>query len=235
VVMGVQFDGSGQNLSSQQIKNLYDSNSDVKNYFNMLNAQQSMGQPQGQVPGVQASAFTGTGTNMGMPASAATPSAMMAQPLAPPGERLLKALQDAAGINVGAATAPKLMMIADPNCPYCEASWKALRDAVFANKLQVRLVPIDAGHPDSERAAAEFLHTAVPLEAWDKYVAGDKSQLAGTPDETSLAAVRANRALVESWHIQQTPFFVYRGKDGEVKILQGQPEKVSAILDDIGS
>jgi protein-disulfide isomerase len=223
IVMGVQFDAAGQNISAQQIKALYDNNPEVKNYFNNLNTQQGQASMQ---TGVQPTSFSG------MP-PAASPSSMMAP--STPGERLLQALQDAAGVNVGAPAAPRLMMVADPNCPHCQAAWKALRDAVFGGKLQIRLVPIDAVDPDSARAAAQFLHAAIPLEAWDKYVGGDHSQLAGAPDDASLAAIRANHALIDSWHIQMTPYFVYRAKDGQVKILQGEPEKAVTILNDIAS
>jgi thiol:disulfide interchange protein DsbG len=152
---------------------------------------------------------------------------------ASPGERLIQALQGAAGVNVGAPLAPKLFMVVDPNCPHCQATWRALRNAVFGGKLQIRLVPIGAVSPDSDRAAAQFLHSADPLNAWDKYIAGDQSQLAGTPDAASLDAVHSNHELTDSWHIQMTPYIVYRSKDGQVKIVQGEPDQAAAVIDDV--
>src|SRR5580704_4245207 len=127
------------------------------------------------------------------------------------------ALESASGVNVGAPMAPKIYMIADPNCPHCHVAWKALRNAVFGGRLQIRLVPVDAVSPDSARPAAQFLRSADPLNAWDKYIAGDQSQLAGTPDMDAIASIRSNRLLLDSWHIDTTPYMVYRAKDGQVK------------------
>lgn len=124
-------------------------------------------------------------------------------------------------------------MVADPNCPHCHVAWTGLRNAVFGGRIQVRLVPVDALSADSARASAEFLHNADPLNAWDKYIAGDQSQLAGTPDAASLDAIRSNHLLLDSWHINSTPYMVYRSKDGQIKIVQGEPEQVSSIIDDI--
>ena len=86
----------------------------------------------------------------------------------------MQALQNAAGVDVGAASAPKIYMVVDPNCPHCHDTWQALRTAVFGGKLQIRLIPIDAFGSDSARAAAQLLHAANPLDAWDKYVGGDQ-------------------------------------------------------------
>ncbi len=145
----------------------------------------------------------------------------------------MKDLQNAAGVTIGSSTAPLLMMVMDPNCPHCHATWKVLRDSVFKNTLQVRLIPIGAVSADSERAAAQLLHIADPLNGYDKYVAGDKTQLAGAPDPALTTAIRSNGTLIDSWHIQMTPYLLYRSKDGKVKIVQGEPEQVSAILNDI--
>jgi thiol:disulfide interchange protein DsbG len=220
VVIGVLFDAQGNSVTSQQMKTLYDSNKEVNAFLNSAGNQpavQAMGIPSGQM----------------MPSPAA--SSMLPVAVSP-GEQLLQALQNAAGVDVGAASAPKLYMVIDPNCPHCHATWQALRAAVFGGKLQVRLVPIDAqGNPDSERAAAQFLHTADPLNAWDKYVGGDKTQLAGNPDAAVLGAVHSNRELIEAWHIDTTPYMVYRAKDGQAKIVRGEPEHADAIINDVGS
>ncbi len=105
-----------------------------------------------------------------------------------------------------------------------------MRDTVIKNALQIRLIPIGVQGNDHERAAAQLLHLADPMNGWDKYVAGDKTQLAGAPDATLVAAIRSNYALIDSWHIQMTPYLVYRAKDGKVKIIQGEPEQASPPL-----
>jgi thiol:disulfide interchange protein DsbG len=210
-IVGVMFNAQGDNVTSQQVKTLYDTNKDVNAQLSNLNAQHDAMLPP-VVPSLANSSLV---------------------PQASPGERLMQALQNAAGVNIGAPMAPKIFMVADPYCPHCQATWRGIRNAVFGGKLQVRLVPVDAISPDSERAAAQFLRSPDPLNAWDKYIAGDQSQLAGTPDTASVQAVESNHMLIESWHIQETPFIVYRAKDGQIKIEQGQPDQVASIIDDV--
>ena len=125
-------------------------------------------------------------------------------------------------------------MVMDPRCPHCQATWNAFRNVVMKGSLHIRMIPIAAPGSDNERAAAMLLGVADPLNAWDKYVAGDKTQLDGTPPAAALAAVRANHAIIDNWSIQNTPYLVYRAKDGKVKVLQGEPDKLSAVLGDLG-
>jgi thiol:disulfide interchange protein DsbG len=224
VVMGVMFDENGTNFTDGQFENLFNSNPEVSAFVNSLNGGQGMG-PIGTIPGMTA----------GQPQVAMAPPAIppaAAAAVLQPGDRLVLALGGAAGVTVGSITAPQLMMIMDVNCPHCQATWRALRDSVLKNQLQIRMIPIGMNDED-ERAAARLLVSSNPQDAWDKYVAGDKSQLAGAPDPAKVAAVRANHALIDSWHIQYTPYLVYRAKNGEVKVLQGEPEQAAAILTDI--
>jgi len=232
LIFGVLIDKDGQSTSALQIKNLYDNNPEVGKL--LTNMQTPATPPTQTAPAPsQINSY-----DMGIPpipmAASPNPSVpSIAAPAASPGERLLQALQTAAGVNIGAASAPRLSMVVDPNCPHCQAAWRALRDPVFASKLQIRLVPIGEVDPDSERAAAQLLGSANPLEAWDKYIGGDHNQLAGTPDGIRLTAVHNNRLLVDAWHIQMTPYMVYRAKDGQVKIVQGEPQQAAAIVNDI--
>jgi thiol:disulfide interchange protein DsbG len=220
VIIGAMFDENGEDVTSAQVKKLMDSNKDLSAM--MLGAAQEQ----------QAINQVGTPA-AGTPVTSSTmPSVTVS-----PGERLYQELSAATGVTLGTAT-PKLLMIMDPNCPHCQATWRNLRDAVFKKTLQVRLIPIAAADSDNERAAGQLLHAADPLNAWDKYVGadkgqGDKTQLAGTPDQTTITALRANHTLIDNWHIDQTPYLVYRGKDGKVKIVVGEPDKVSSILSDL--
>jgi hypothetical protein len=232
LVIGVLFDNKSNNISSQQIKDLYDSNKEVNAFMMSLNAQQQKSYLPTQTPQMQPAYNSAAGYN---PSAGAAAPVAAASPILPvsPGERLIKALDNANGLNLGAQSAPKLYMVADPNCPHCQATWKMLRSAIFSGKLQVRLVPIDAIDADSARASAQFLSNANPLDAWDKYVMGDHSQLAGTPTDIALAAVRLNHQLIDSWNIHSTPYMVYKAKDGQIKIIQGEPQQGADMIDDI--
>jgi hypothetical protein len=81
--------------------------------------------------------------------------------------------------------------------------------------------------------AAQLLVSKNPLEAWDKYAGGDQKALDGAVDEIALKAVVANLNLVSKWNIKGYPYIVYRGKDGRIKIVQGRPERMAAILLDL--
>jgi protein-disulfide isomerase len=219
-LIGALFGPDGQNITADQIQMLMTTNKEV-------NALLTTGaNPQGAPGDPMAAAIQ---TQNALTAQAANPMPS----LLPPGERLIKDLQNAAGVTVGDSSAPLLLMVMDPDCPHCQATWRALRDAVLKNALQIRLVPIGIQTPEHQRAAAQLLHIANPLLGWDKYVAGDKSQLSGTPDASLIAAIKANEALVDSWHIQMTPYLVYQAKDGKVKIVEGEPEQPAALLSDI--
>jgi hypothetical protein len=39
--------------------------------------------------------------------------------------------------------------------------------------------------------------------------------------------------LIDAWHIEQTPYIVYRARDGQVKIVQGEPERPETIINDV--
>jgi hypothetical protein len=230
IVMGVLFDEKGQNYSAAQFDELSKNNKDVSAFLNNLNVGATLNN---MPPGMRPPPLPPLPPSLTTLATVSPSQQTPAEP-APlsPGEKLMRDLDQAAGVNIGAASAPKLLMVMDPNCPHCQATWRVLRDAVFKNNLQVRLIPIGQNDED-ERAAARLLQTPDPLSAWDKYVGGDKSQLAGVADPIRVGAVRINHILIDDWHITMTPYLVYHGKDGQVKIVQGEPEQVAALLADL--
>ncbi len=217
--VGVLFDQNGESITAEQMKTLLTTNKQAQDAL--------AGIQRGQAAAAAAAPIMGPTPVVSVPAPAA-PAAVS------PGERLMQALEQAPGAVIGPSAAPQILMVMDPNCPHCQATWRMLRDAVFAGRLQIRLVPLGTQGSDSERAAAELLLAANPIDAWDKYVmAGDKSKLAGTPSAAQLASVRGNHVLADSWHLGVTPYLVYRGKNGQVKVVQGEPAAPAALLDDV--
>jgi len=227
VVIGAMFGENGESISSSQVKTLADTNPDVTALLSGAAKEQ------------EAINQAGSNATSASSAAAQTPATPMPGVLLSPGERLMQELSAAAGVTIGggapsSGSMPTLFMVMDPNCPHCQATWRALRDSVFKKALQIRMIPIGTEGTDNERAAARLLHVADPLNAWDKYVGGDKTQLAGTPDQPLITAVRANHVLVDNWNIRATPYLVYRAKDGQIKIVQGEPDKIAAVLTDLG-
>jgi hypothetical protein len=220
ILVGVLFQPGGQNLTIDQIKQTAKEHPEI---VAMLNAKQGQSVP------------AGVGQPSSLAAQDSTPTSASADEAAQhPGEKLMKDLMEANGVTLGSPTAPRLLMVMDTQCRHCRATWGILRDAVLKNTLQVRMIPIGDQDSESERAGAQFLHVTNPLNSWDKYYNGDTSPLAGTPDASQIAALRANHALIDSWHIDFTPWLIYRAKSGEVKIIRGElQEPLATLLSDM--
>lgn len=244
IVLGALFGPNGENVSSAQVQAILDEHPDLKNAM-IATATRTPPSPSGlndSIASIQA-ATTAAKEEIArmappMAGSFVPPTADSLPSVSPavsPGELLYRELMEAGGTNIGNASAPILIMVMDPTCPHCHDTWEMIRDKVLGNALQVRLVPIarDAKDSEEERAAAQLLHSATPLNTLDRYEAGDKSQLVGNADPVFLDAVRANHRLADRWHMEKTPFLVYRGKDGKVKIIQGTPDQPSALLADL--
>ncbi|MBP7253042.1 MAG: thioredoxin fold domain-containing protein [Alphaproteobacteria bacterium] len=150
-----------------------------------------------------------------------------------PGERLMNDFLSAAGVVVGQEGKPLTLMLVDPQCQFCKATWGELYEPIKKGQLRVKLIPIGAEGSENEKQAAKFLRVSDPLNSWNKFVSGDKTILAGDPPAADLTAVRSNMSMVATWKIQATPYIVYRGADGKVKVVQGKPEKVANILSDL--
>lgn len=221
--IGGMFSNQGANVTGEQIKYLNESNKEFVDLVNQVTAQQNAA---GAVPGVTpAVAPVAPLLSNNLPAVALTP-----------GERLYQELSAAGSVVVGANPKAEILMVMDTNCPFCQATWKELRDKVRANQLQVRLIPITNLDPTGEdtRTGAKLLESANPLDAWDQYVSGNKAALAGASLPDKNRAVLANRELADKWKIKATPYLVYRGKDGKVKLVSGKPDDIKAVLRDLG-
>jgi len=220
LLLGALFSDEGDNITLIQVQSFLANNKDVAASIAGL-GDSNTNAPSGATP------------TTGAPAAAPYNTIASAVKLSP-GEKLLQSFEGAHGVILGSnAAAPELYMVMDPNCPHCQATWRALRDSVFSMKLRLHFIPIGETDSDNERAAAVLLSSPDPLNAWDRYVAGDKTSLMGTPAQALVTGVRANRALVDAWGIHITPYLAYRGKDGKVKVLQGEPDKISAVLSDL--
>jgi protein-disulfide isomerase len=218
-IVGAMFGEHGENITAQQIAALVQSNKEIADMIAAAQKEQAAIAQAGAPPKT---------------ATASTPVTIPSTAISP-GERLIHDLSGAATAVVGNPSSPELLMVMDPHCPHCQATWNALRNDVIKGTLHIRMIPIGTADTDNERAAAMLLGVSDPVNAWDKYVAGDASQLAGTPSPAAMAAIRANHKLIDSWSIQSTPYLVYRAKDGKVKVVVGEPEKISAILTDLGN
>jgi protein-disulfide isomerase len=229
-IVGGMFTGNGENVTGAQIQTLSEVNKEVGQLLQESGLQQGEVAKAGavaggaaSVPGDAAAGAHGGATAAGVPGVTLSP-----------GERLMQDLEAAAGVTLGHNDKAEIMMVMDPNCPYCRATWKEFRDSVSGNRVQIKMIPITLNvDSDNTRAAARLLAADNPFDAWDRYVNGDKTALDGKADDIHLRAVLANRDLADRWNIRTTPYLVYRGRDGRVKIVQGEPKRIAAVLSDL--
>lgn len=213
VLVGYLFGPRGENLTGAQVKKLMASNKE-------LAALTGAPPPKADAPKTDAPKTETAG---------APPSA---------GERLLKELQENAGVTFGSNNdAPLLYAIMSPSCLDCHEFWRNAGGSLASGLLRIRLYV--AGLKDSydERIAAELLQSPDPLAAWNKYAAGDSSLLNGKAgqvalDQAALDKVRALTALIDKWRLPTAPYFLYRAKNGQVKVVQGKPSDLQAIIGD---
>lgn len=232
-IIGAVFTAEGDNVTSPQIEALAASNAEVSGIINGPARQQEEIIRAGAIPGGAASVPSSVPANA---QNAAAPAAKDAVPMVAlsPGDRLYQDLKAAAGVRAGTNETSEILMIVSPTCPHCKATWRALRDYVKNGSVSVKLIPVtNDPKKDETRAAAQLLKAANPVETWDKYVEGDASALGGEADPIQLKAVLANTELLLKWNIQATPYLVYRSKDGRVKIVQGEPQRMPAVLSDL--
>ena len=229
ILIGALFTDSGELVTSHQIKALSAKNADVAKIMD--------GSAMQQIDITRANATEGGIASVDaapVQAEAGPPLVMPALPTTP-GERLMSDLQAASGVVLGEnQQAPELLMVVSPDCIHCKRSWAELRDVVKSGKLKVRLIPISRDSvSDETQKAAVLLRAPNSFETWDKYASGSAEVLAGTADPTAVRAIIANREITDRWNILGTPYLLYRSKDGKIKIVQGKPERMAAVLTDL--
>ena len=149
-----------------------------------------------------------------------------------PSEQLYRDLEQSNWIALGDQNAPYIYTVVDPQCPHCHAFLTDLKDDYILNgRLQVRLVPI--GIRAETRAQAAYLLAAPdPQDIWFRHLSGDENALPATSD-LNQQGVQHNLSIVETWKMDVTPFTVYRGKGGVVKIIRGRAQNPETILNDL--
>lgn len=226
--VGGMFTTDGENVTSKQITQLVENNNEVKTLL------EKSAREKGDI--LKAGAQEGGATSVpsaSQPSSSKEGSALPAA-ISSPGERLYADLEAAAGVFLGRSEGPQIQMVVAPSCPNCKKTWAELRPYVKEGGLGVRLIPVyNTTGEEEKNAAAQLLRAKDPLATWDAYVSGDTSALAGAPDPVAVRAITGNLGLVAKWNIQGYPYLVYRAKDGRIKIVQGRPERMSAVLADI--
>lgn len=149
-----------------------------------------------------------------------------------PSEQLFDDVSVSNWIPLGKEGAPVIYSFMDPQCPHCHAFMKDIKTNYIDNGLiQVRMIPV--GFKEQSKAQAAFLLAAPsPQDRWYKHLEGDESALPSSA-QINQQGVERNMAVMQSWKLDVTPLTVYRSKDGSVKIVQGRPQSIPAVLADL--
>lgn len=173
--------------------------------------------------------FSATRPAEGAAPAAAKPS--MAD-IKTPSEKLMEDVENSNFVPLGAPTAPAVYAFIDPQCPHCHSFIQDLRgDYLTNNMVQVRMIPV--GFRDETRAQAAFLLGAPDgAERFLRHLDGDGNALPVTYD-INQQGVERNMAVMQAWKLNVTPLIVYRAGDGAVKIVQGRPKSIPALIADL--
>lgn len=151
-----------------------------------------------------------------------------------PGEQLFYDVENSNWVPLGQPGAPVAYAFIDPQCPHCHDFITELKEPyLMKGRVQLRMVPV--GFKDETRAQAAFLMAAPnPQERWYAHMGGDQKALPAK-SEINQQGVQRNLAIMQSWEFNVTPMVIYRGKDGTVKIIRGNPKDIDNFVNDLAS
>lgn len=150
-----------------------------------------------------------------------------------PAEQMFSDIEKSNWVTLGNASAPVLYSFIDPQCPHCHDFVQKLRDGGYLKdgKIQLRMIPV--GFREETRAQAAFLiATPNPQERWLKHMDGDETALPAK-SEINQQGVQRNLSVMQAWKFDVTPMIVYRGRNGEVKIVRGTPSDLDTVINDL--
>lgn len=150
-----------------------------------------------------------------------------------PAERLYFDIERSNWVSLGKQGAPIAYSFIDPQCPHCHSFIKDLQPDIDRGRVQLRMIPV--GFKEETRAQAAFLMAAPnPQERWQRHMAGDETALPARA-EINQQGVQRNLAVMQSWKLTATPLIIYRGKDGDIKIVRGRPKDMDSMVSDLGA
>lgn len=149
-----------------------------------------------------------------------------------PAEQLFTDVGAANWIPLGKEGAPVIYSFIDTQCPHCHAFMKDIRKNYIDNGLvQVRMIPVGL-NATTRNQGAVLLAIPDPQAQWYRFLDGDDKALPLAPG-INEQGVERNMAILQSWKFDATPIIVYRAADGQVKIVQGRPRDVGALVRDL--
>ncbi|MEK7801609.1 MAG: thioredoxin fold domain-containing protein, partial [Pseudomonadota bacterium] len=134
-------------------------------------------------------------------------------------------------ITIGSEKAPAFYMFIDPECPHCHDLLQDFRTSGYIEKglIQLRIIPVGVLSANSLKEAAFLLASPAPQTDLYKHLDGDKKALLAD-SSANTQGVERNMKLMQTWNLEVTPFSVYKDRMGAVKIIQGRPKDLKALI-----
>ncbi|MDP9196124.1 MAG: thioredoxin fold domain-containing protein [Pseudomonadota bacterium] len=222
ILTGPLFDGAGANITKQQVEA-----AQAGGYkLGMAFQEAPPPPPLPTAPGLSPSPVA--------PMVAARPHAPQPATGANMGETMYGELEKTHWFRLGQETGPVLYFAFDPRCPYCKEVFRKLKEGAAAEgRVQVRMVPVGLLSEESMINAASLLAAPDPAKTFEAFLSMGPNALQGLGNQESGQKLLENMQFVLRWGIDGVPWLSYRGKDGKIKILKGQPKDLDAVINDI--
>lgn len=227
VMMGILFNNKGDTVTLKQINELRKKEGPAIDKLAGFDTPPVTPQAAGQAA---SSAPTATTVSPDF----TNPEALLKSAVKPKSEQLFDGVEAANWIKVGADKAPVIYTFIDPECPHCHDLIQNIRKSGYLEQglVQLRLIPVGVLTENSLTEAAYLLASPDPQKDLYRHLDGDKGALLA--DKTvNTQGVQRNIKLMQDWKLDVTPFSVYRGRDGKVKILQGVPDDLKKIITEL--
>ncbi len=149
-------------------------------------------------------------------------------------ELLMQAVEATNWFKLGDDAAPVVYSFIDPQCQHCHEFLKQIRTdkLIEDGKIQLRLIPVGIVNKDSIGQAAALLEDADAAKRLYDAVDGKENAIL-VPEGINTQAVQKNLATMQAWKMTATPFTVFRGGDGQVKIVRGAPNSIKSLVDQL--
>ena len=149
-------------------------------------------------------------------------------------EQIFEAVEASNFIKLGQDSAPAIYTFIDPECPHCHDFINMVRKSGYLEQglLQLRLIPVGVLTENSLPEAAYLLASPQPEKDLYRHLDGEKSVLL-VDKNVNTQGVQRNIKLMQDWHLDMTPFSVYRDLNGKVKVLQGLPDDFKKIITEL--
>lgn len=149
-------------------------------------------------------------------------------------EKMYSAIKASNWFVLGDPQAPVVYAFIDPQCPHCHDLINTFRNRGFFEdgRVQMRVIPVAVINKESLYRSAYLLAASNPAERLFSHIDGDDGALPVKRD-MNTQGVQRNMTVMKDWNLQSTPFIVYKDKDDEVRIIQGNPSDPAALVSEL--